>query len=134
MTPYSQNEINFLQSLEEARIATCHNNIPHVKPVSYIFHDNVFFVATDYETRTFRNILDNSKIGIVIDVYKSLGHKAVCIQGKVTIVEKGEEFTSIYKRFYKKFQWVREDPWKANEAPFLKIIPTNKTSWGIDRK
>lgn len=134
MTSYSQNEINFLQSLEEARIATCHKNIPHVKPVSYIFHNNAFFLATDYETRTFQNILDNSKIGIVIDVYKPKEHKAVCLQGNVTIIKKGSEFNAIYKLFFEKFQWVRDDPWKENEAPFLKISPTNKTSWGLDKK
>lgn len=134
MLTYSQNEINFLQSLEEARIATCHDDIPHVKPVSYIFHKNVILVATDYKTRSFQNILKNSKIGISIDIYKPKEHKAICIQGKVTIVEKGEEFNEIYQIFHKKFQWVRDDPWKENDAPFLKIIPINKTSWGLDKK
>ncbi|MGI0055935.1 MAG: pyridoxamine 5'-phosphate oxidase family protein, partial [Nitrosarchaeum sp.] len=26
---------------------------------------------------------------------------------------------------------VRNEPWNENEAPFLKIIITNKTSWGL---
>jgi hypothetical protein len=34
--------------------------------------------------------------------------------------------------FEKKFLWVRNEPWKENEAPFLKIIATNKISWGIN--
>jgi nitroimidazol reductase NimA-like FMN-containing flavoprotein (pyridoxamine 5'-phosphate oxidase superfamily) len=129
---FTQKEISYLFSLEEARLATCHDNIPHVKPVSYIFYQDSIVVATDYETRTFQNIKKNPRVGLVIDLYQPAEHKAVCIQGSVAIIEKGDEFDEIYQIFYKKFKWVRDDPWKEQEAPFLKIIPTNKTSWGIN--
>ncbi|KAF6247421.1 pyridoxamine 5'-phosphate oxidase [Nitrosopumilus sp. b3] len=131
MIEFNQKETDFLESLEEARIATSHDDIPHVKPVSFILHENNILVATDYNTRTFSNIKDNPKTGIVIDIYKSGNHKAICIQGKVEIVEKGSEFKKYYEIFHKKFEWVRKDPWAENEAPFLKIIPNNKTSWGL---
>ena len=129
---FSKNEIEFLQSLEEARIATSHDDIPHVKPVSYIFYQNCIIIATDYETRTFQNIKKNARVAITIDKYKSGGHQAICLQGKGVILEKGEEFNLIYKLFDKKFKWVRDDPWTEGEAPFLKIISTNKSSWGIN--
>ena len=122
----------FLQSIEEARIATSHSDIPHVKPVSFIFHDDFIFIATDYQTRTFKNLQVNPRTSITIDIYESGKHKAVCIQGRAEILEKGQEFLETYKKFEKKFAWVRNDPWKENEAPFLKIISTNKTSWGIN--
>lgn len=128
----STNEIKFLESLEEARLATSHQDIPHVKPVSFVLYQDLIFVATDYDTRTWKNIKENPKAAITIDVYKSGGHKAVCFQGKVEIIEKGEEFDNIYQIFYKKFKWVRDDPWKPGEAPFLKLIPQIKTSWGIN--
>ena len=128
----STNEIKFLESLEEARLATSHQDIPHVKPVSFVLYQDFIFVATDYDTRTWKNIKENPKAAITIDVYKSGGHKAVCFQGKVEIIEKGEDFDNIYQIFYKKFKWVRDDPWKPGEAPFLKLIPQNKTSWGIN--
>lgn len=128
----STNEIKFLESLEEARLATSHQDIPHVKPVSFVLYQDFIFVATDYDTRTWKNIKENPKAAITIDVYKSGGHKAVCFQGKVEVIEKGEEFDNIYQIFYKKFKWVRDDPWKPGEAPFLKLIPQNKTSWGIN--
>ena len=128
----SVQEIRFLESLEEARIATSHQDIPHVKPVSFVLYQGLIFVATDYNTRTWKNIKENSKVAITIDVYKSGGHKAVCFQGEVEIIEKGEEFDNIYQIFYKKFKWVRDEPWKPGEAPFLKLIPKNKTSWGIN--
>jgi nitroimidazol reductase NimA-like FMN-containing flavoprotein (pyridoxamine 5'-phosphate oxidase superfamily) len=129
---FSESEIEFLLSLEEARFATCHDSIPHVKPVSYIFHQDTILIATDYDTRSFQNIKKNPNAAVVIDRYESGGHKAVCLQGKVNIVEKGDEFHTIYQLFYKKFKWVRDDPWTENEAPFLKITPTNKTSWGLN--
>jgi nitroimidazol reductase NimA-like FMN-containing flavoprotein (pyridoxamine 5'-phosphate oxidase superfamily) len=128
---FTKIEEEFLQSIEEARIATTHNDIPHVKPVSFIYHENIIFIATDYQTRTFRNLKINPKVALVIDVYESGKHRAVCIQGKVEMLEKGQEFLQIYKIFEKKFAWVRNEPWKENEAPFLKVITTNKTSWGL---
>lgn len=131
MKKFTKNEIEFLESLEEARIATTHDNIPHVKPVSYIYHDNSILIATDYETRTFQNLKKNPNVAISIDVYQSGGHKAVCIQGNVKIIEDGEEFQKIYKMFHERFAWVRKEPWGENEAPFLKVIPKIRVSWGI---
>ena len=132
MIEFSQKEIEFLKKLEEARIATSHDNIPHVKPVSFVFEDNAIIIATDYNTRAYANIKSNSQISIVIDVYKSGDHKAICIQGKAGIIERGSEFKKLYDIFYSKFAWVRKDPWKENEAPFLKIVPNNKVSWGLN--
>ena len=132
MIKFNEKETKFLETLEEARIATSHDNISHVKPVSFIFWKDLILVATDYKTRTFTNIKLNSHTSIVIDIYKSGNHKAICIQGKSEIIEKGIEFQEFYDLFYKKFHWVRNDPWKENEAPFLKIIPNNKASWGLD--
>ncbi|MFQ5781741.1 MAG: pyridoxamine 5'-phosphate oxidase family protein [Nitrosopumilus sp.] len=131
MIEFNQKEINFLKSLEEARIATSHDNIPHVKPVSFVYYENIILVATDYGTRTYSNIKLNPHTSIVIDVYKSGDHKVVCIQGDIEIVEEGSEFKKYYESFYDRFDWVRREPWKENEAPFLKIIPKNKVSWGF---
>ncbi len=132
MIEFNQKEIEFLNTLEEARIATSHNDIPHVKPVSFVKIDESIVIATDYNTRTYSNIKSNQNVGIVIDVYKSGEHQAICIQGKAEIIEKGEEFKKFYDIFYKKFQWVRKEPWKEKESPFLKIIPNTKISWGLD--
>ena len=134
MKKFNQKETEFLESLEEARIATSHDDIPHVKPVSFVFNDGTIIVATDYKTRTYANIKSNPNVSVAIDVYKSGGHKAVCIQGKADIVEEGQEFKRLYDIFYKRFDWVRKDPWKENEAPFLKIIPRSKVSWGLNQK
>jgi len=131
MITFSDVEKKFLESLEECRIATVHDKIPHVKPVSYIFYNDSILIATDYDTRTYKNLKQNPKSALSIDIYKSGAHKAICIQGDTEIIENGPQFLEIYDIFYDKFDWVRNEPWKENEAPFLKIIPFSKTSWGI---
>jgi len=128
---FSPKEKKFLQSIEEARFATVNGTMPHVKPVSFVFQDDSFYVATDYKTRTYKNVKKNPKAAITVDIYKPGGHKAVLAQGKIKIIENGAEFKKIYDVFFEKFEWVRRDPWGEDEAPFLKLIPTTKTSWGL---
>ena len=53
------------------------------------------------------------------------------VQGYVKIVENGEEFSKIFKKFQAKFEAVGNDPWDENEAPFIVITPFTKTSWGL---
>jgi hypothetical protein len=67
-----------------------------------------------------------------VDIYgSSVENQAVIIQGDVEIIEKGLEFNRLYKIFNEKFEWVRKDPWREGEAPFLKIKPLKKVTWGI---
>jgi hypothetical protein len=33
--------------------------------------------------------------------------------------------------FHEKFDWVKKDPWKQGEAPFIEVIPKTKVSWGF---
>lgn len=128
---FSTSERDFLDRNEACRVATCHDNIPHVVPVSYFFENNTFYIATDYETKKYENLKKNDRIAITVDVYNSIGNKAVCVQGRVEIIEKGSEFARVYKIFQKRFEWVRMDPWQEGEAPFLKVTPTHKVSWGL---
>jgi len=132
MVSFSQKEREFLNKMEEGRVATSHDNMPHVKPVSYIYEDEAIFIATDYDTRMYKNLLKNPNAAISIDIYKDKAHKAVCMQGKVTIIENGKEFTKLYKKFHDRFEWVRNQPWDENEAPFIKIVPFRKSSWGLE--
>ena len=48
------------------------------------------------------------------------------IRGTAEIIEKGNEFKKLYDASYEKFEWVREDPWKEEEAPFIKVMPLYK--------
>jgi uncharacterized protein len=128
---FTKAERNFLDYNEACRIATCHDNIPHVVPVSYVLEGDEFYVATDYETQKYKNIKKNNKVALVVDTYSSAGNKAVCVQGRVEIIERGGEFAKLYKVFHKRFEWVRKDSWNEGEAPFLKVVATRKVSWGL---
>ncbi|HYZ51502.1 MAG TPA: pyridoxamine 5'-phosphate oxidase family protein [Nitrososphaeraceae archaeon] len=129
---YTKSEEKFLLENEACRIATSHNDIPHIAPVAYIYKDGFFFIATDYNTRKYKNIKANKNIALSVDIYdSSVENKAIIIQGNVEIIERGQEFKDLYQIFNTKFEWVRRDPWKEGEAPFFKIKPFRKVTWGI---
>lgn len=131
MIKFTIKESEFLKENEGCRIATCTNDVPHIAPVSYYFEDGFFYFATDYDTKKYANLKKNNKIAISVDLYLPGQHKAVVVQGSTTFIEKGPQFKKLYETFFKKFAWVRDDPWKEEEAPFVKITPKTKISWGL---
>ena len=68
---FTKGEEKFLLENEACRIATSHNDIPHIAPVTYVYIDGFFFIATDYNTRKYNNIKANRKIAISVDIYGS---------------------------------------------------------------
>ncbi|HVX03252.1 MAG TPA: pyridoxamine 5'-phosphate oxidase family protein [Nitrososphaera sp.] len=132
MIQFTKAEREFLLANEVCRVATCHDDTPHVVPVSYVFEGGAFYFATDLETRKLENLKKNDKVALAVDVYESsVGNRAVCIQGKAEVIEGGKEFERLYKIFHYKFEWVRREPWGEGEAPFVRVVPTNKASWGL---
>ncbi len=130
---FSKAEEQFLEKNEITRLATISpDGMPHVVPVSYIYSVGIFWIAVDYETKKYHNILGNKRVALVVDVYSP--NRGILIQGQAEIIEQGPEFRQAYEIFYKKFSWVRADPWKEGEAPFIKIKPANKASWGYKAK
>jgi nitroimidazol reductase NimA-like FMN-containing flavoprotein (pyridoxamine 5'-phosphate oxidase superfamily) len=130
---FTANEEEFLLSNEGCRVATVTlHNTPHITPVSFLFKERKFYFATDYDTTKYKNLKQNPKIALVVDVYSSVNNKAVIIHGNVNFIEKGRKFKELYNIFYKKFEWVRNEPWKEGEAPFVQVEPYKKISWGID--
>jgi nitroimidazol reductase NimA-like FMN-containing flavoprotein (pyridoxamine 5'-phosphate oxidase superfamily) len=124
-------EERFFRRHEVARLATIGpKGLPHIVPVCYVYHSGAFWVATDYETRKYRNLQENKNVALLVDMgeWSTTG---IMIQGKATIFEKGPEFREVYPIFFKKFDWVRADPWEEGEAPFLRIEPVRKVSWGL---
>lgn len=128
----TQKERKFLLENEACRIATSHDDVPHVVPVAYIYEKGYIIIVIDYGTRKYRNLQGNRNVSIVVDVYDPSGeNKAIVIQGKAVIIERGKEFIRLYKIFDKKFEWVRKNPWKEGEAPFVRVVAYNKVSWGL---
>lgn len=128
---FSRNEIQFLRSNEICRVATCKNNLPHVTPVSYIFNDGKFYFATDYNTVKYANLKKNNRISLVVDTVQNNKNIAIVTMGITKFIHSGKKFENLYDLFYDRFEWVRQDPWKEGEAPFVMVIPKSKVSWGI---
>ena len=130
MAQFSKSEERFLKTNELGRLATTSTDgTPHVVPVCYIYHGGKLIVATDYGTKKYRNVSANDRAAFVVDVYRP--NRGILVQGKAHILETGPAFSEVYRLFYKKFSWVRADPWKEGEALFITIEPTNKVSWGL---
>jgi nitroimidazol reductase NimA-like FMN-containing flavoprotein (pyridoxamine 5'-phosphate oxidase superfamily) len=126
----SQKEIDFLKSNEMCRFATAsRKGEPHVVPVSYIWDQDSPYIVTDYGTRKLKNLRENPHAAVLVDSDGT--QKLLLISGPVEIIEKGEEYKRLYKIFYSKLSWVKRDPWKEGEAPFIKITPTFKSGWGL---
>lgn len=128
---FRKGEIKFLRSNEICRIATCNNNLPHVTPVSYIFDKGKFYFATDYNTLKYANLNKNNRICLVVDTTENNKNRAVVTRGITTFIHEGRKFKNLYDMFYNKFDWVKNDPWKEGDAPFIEVIPKTKVSWGI---
>ncbi|MFM7796457.1 MAG: pyridoxamine 5'-phosphate oxidase family protein, partial [Candidatus Nitrosotenuis sp.] len=92
---FSLQEKEFLSSMEESRFSTMGKKFPHVKPVSYVFLDNSIIIATDYKTKTFKNLKQNPMAAVSIDVYNPGAHKAILVQGEIKIIDEGPEFKRI---------------------------------------
>ena len=126
----SAKEIEFLKGNELCRFATAsRKGEPHVVPVSYIWDQNYAYIVTDYGTRKLRNLRENPHAAVLIDAART--QKLLLISGPVEIIEKGEEYRRLYKLFDSKLSWVKRDPWKEGEAPFIKVAPYFKAGWGL---
>ncbi len=118
---FSRAEEQFLQDNEVVRFVTIDpSGLPHAVSAYYICSSLAFWVATDYRTRKHRNLQKNENVASLVDVgqYSSRG---ILIQGTARILEKGPEFHGIYAVFH-----------KEGEAPFIRIEPSWKVSWGLD--
>jgi nitroimidazol reductase NimA-like FMN-containing flavoprotein (pyridoxamine 5'-phosphate oxidase superfamily) len=127
---FTSAETRFLEKNEIARLATIsYDGMPHVVPVSYVFKDNLFLIAVDYETKKCRNLLRNNQVALVVDTLSP--NRGIMVQGHSEIFEKGSEFRRAYRIFHRRLSWVRADPWKEGEAPFIRVKPVKKATWGF---
>ena len=126
----SPTEIDFLKRNEMCRFGTAsRTGEPHLVPVSYVWDDNHAYIVTDYGTRKLKNLRENPQAAVLVDSGGT--RKLILISGPVEIIEKGKEYQRLYRLFYSRLDWVKRDPWKEGEAPFIKITPTFKAGWGL---
>ncbi len=129
---FTEGEVRFLEENEMCRLATASKkNELHIVPVSYIWHEGNVYVVTDYGTRKLRNLRENPHAAVLVDTNAT--QHVLMVSGTTQLIEKGEEYKRIYKLFHSRLAWVKRDPWKEGEAPFVKITPTFKAGWGLPK-
>jgi pyridoxine/pyridoxamine 5'-phosphate oxidase len=86
---FNTEEERFLKDNEIGRLATvCQDGLPHVIPVCYIYRSGCLWIATDYETRKYQNLLSNNKVALIVDAgYDS--NRGILVQGRARIYERG---------------------------------------------
>ena len=67
---FTKSEVSFLLENVVCRVATSHNDIPHIVPVDYIHENNFIYFAIDYGTKKYQNL--QKKIFILNFYYKFL--------------------------------------------------------------
>lgn len=131
MIRFSPSEVKFIKERAESRVATVSKKgWPQVSTVVHVFDGKFLYFATDYDTLKYKNLISNNKIGIIIDVYERQP-RSIIMQGRATMLEKGKEFDNAYKLLEKRHAYYRANPFKAGEAPIVKVNIVRKISSGI---
>ena len=124
-------EAEFARAHELCRIATVsRKGWPQVTPVIYALDGQNFIVAVDYGEKKLKNLRENDRASLVIDEFHP--NKALAVQGRCEIIEKGREYLRLQKLLYDRFETYRRHPWKEGESPILKITPVKSASWGLE--
>ncbi|HVA82990.1 MAG TPA: pyridoxamine 5'-phosphate oxidase family protein [Candidatus Aquilonibacter sp.] len=131
MVKFTAKESAFIRKMNEARVATVSSKgWPQVTTVIHVFDGKHLYFAIDYDTVKYKNLLKNSKVGISIDVY-ARQPKAVVMQGKAKMFDEGKEFEHAFALLQKRHAYYRANPFKAKEAPIVKVQILRKSSWGL---
>lgn len=126
----TSHELGFLKSNELGRLATASKSgVPQVTPVVYALDGENIVIATDYGTKKLKNLKENPKASIVVDVARP--NRGVVIVGDCEIYERGKEYLRLLKILFRKFEFYRKNPWGEGESPVLVIEPNSHASWGL---
>jgi nitroimidazol reductase NimA-like FMN-containing flavoprotein (pyridoxamine 5'-phosphate oxidase superfamily) len=121
-------QLGFLKTHEVCRLATASKDAkPHVVPVIYAMDGDDIIIAVDYGTKKLKNLRENNKVALVVDVYRP--NQGMMIEGECEIFERGEEYLRLLKVLFDRFVYYRRNPWDEGESPILKIRPTKVVAW-----
>jgi nitroimidazol reductase NimA-like FMN-containing flavoprotein (pyridoxamine 5'-phosphate oxidase superfamily) len=121
-------ELGFLKAHEVCRLATASKDArPHVVPVIYAMDGDNVVIAVDYGTKKLKNLRENNKVALVVDVYRP--NQGMMIEGECEIFERGEEYLRLLRILFDRFVYYRKNPWGEGESPILKIKPTKVVAW-----
>jgi PPOX class probable F420-dependent enzyme len=128
---FTAKQEKFLKTSEVCRLATAtKDGFPQVTPVIYALDGDAFVIAVDYGTKKLRNAKSNPNVALVVDRLRPT--KAVAIEGRCKVYEKGPEYLRLLELLMKRFEVYRKNPWGEGESPIFRITPIKVSSWGLD--
>jgi len=128
MAALTAREAKFLKAHELCRLATSsRDGRPHVVPVIYALDGGDIIVAVDYKTKKLKNLRENPKVALVVDV--SRPNQGLMVEGDCEILERGKEYLRLLHVLFDRFVFYRKNPWGEGESPILKIKPTKAVMW-----
>ena len=136
---FTSEQARFLTSRRVGRLATATaGGRPHVVPVCYAFDGALLYTPIDEkpkrvdagELRRIRNLRENPRASLVVDDYDEEWSKLafVIVQGRVEIVERGDERSEALALLREKYPQYRA--MALEERPLLVIEPESVAAWG----
>ncbi len=136
---FTPEQARFLTSRRVGRLATATaDGRPHVVPVCYAFDGVLLYTPIDEkpkrvgadELRRIMNLRENPRVSFVVDDYDEDWSKLafVIVQGRVEIVERGDERGEALALLRKKYPQYRA--MALEERPLLVIEPDSVAAWG----
>ena len=128
---------------------TDRDNQPHITPMFFIFDEktNDLYVTASSESKKMKNIRDNPKISLTIDIRDAsnpFNNRGVMVQGKaivektmdsISIVKDGKFFLDAYEAFQRKYPVLQkpQSPVIAEYNKFsetlIRITPNRMVYW-----
>lgn len=133
-----------LRQARVARFATLdHEGRPHLVPICFAYHGNVFYTAIDRKPKRasparlarMRNIRASPHVALLIDEYGEDWTRLwyVLIRGKAKLIPSSarDERTRVLRRLRAKYPQYAHGMLPA-DAPIIRITPERITSWSAD--
>jgi PPOX class probable F420-dependent enzyme len=132
MVKFTAKEQAFLKANQVCRLATASKDArPQVTPVVYALDGTAFVIAVDYGTKKLKNVRENPNVALVVDKLRPT--RAVTVEGKCKVYERGAEYLRLLELLMSKFEFYRKNPWGEGESPIFRITPQKAVSWGFGK-
>src|SRR5262245_25439509 len=108
---------------------------PHLVPVCHVVQDGKVYFASGSDGRKVRNILENPRVTVTVDLYSDdWSHlKGVMIQGTASLIQRGPRFRRLRRLLYAKYpQYPDEAALDELDSVIVGVSPDHVFTWGLD--
>jgi PPOX class probable F420-dependent enzyme len=128
--------VRLLERERVCRVATAdRSGRPHVVPVCHVWVGGKLYFATEGTSRKVRNLLQNPRVCVVVDVYTEDWSRlvGVLVEGTARVVRSGPLFRRVRALLYRKYPQYPEDAAvEPRGSVVVEVTPRRVSSWGFD--